>query len=65
MRHDVRREMREVSQTERAQRIGRCKFVHLAADMPGVAVAIRGRELLGHRGIGGDAAVEKVVGKGA
>ncbi len=63
--HDVGGKMRQVAGTEGAERIARREVVHFQTDVPGVAVAIGGGELLRHGRVGRDAAVEKVIGKGA
>ena len=61
----VGREVAEIPQPERAQRIGGGEVVDLLADVPVVAVATERRVVLRDRGVGGDVAVEEVEGVGA
>ena len=58
-------EMRQIPHPEGAQRITRREIEDLLPDVPGMAVPAHRRVLLRHRGVGGDVAVQEIVGEGA
>src|SRR5207302_678640 len=63
VRHRVRGQVGQIAEAEGAQRIGMSQVENLLAHVPGVTMSTHGRVLLGHRGVGGDVAVEEVVGE--